>query len=318
MINGQIILTGATGFVGQQLVKRLINETECSLKLALRSGGEQFTHPRIAIFSPIHISGNTDWNPVLEGCEVIVHMAGRAHVLHETAQDPLSEFRKVNTEGTLNLAWQAAQHGIKRFIFISSIGVNGNETTRNQLFSANDLPNPSNPYAISKYEAEQGLLRIAKETQMEVVIIRPPLIYGVEAKGNFQRLIQWLQKGIPLPLGAINNKRSFVSINNLLSLIVRCMNHPSAANQIFLVSDGEDISTTDLLRKISQIMKLPARLLPIPQGLLTVAAYLLGRKADLQRLCGSLQIDISKTCATLDWRPEVTMDEALRLMLDPK
>ncbi|KTD30165.1 UDP-glucose 4-epimerase family protein [Legionella maceachernii] len=318
MLNGHILLTGATGFVGRPLVKRLINDTKASLKLAIRSSTEQFTNPRITVFAPIDISGSTDWSTVLKDCEVIIHMAARAHVLNETAEDPISEFRKVNTEGTLNLARQAAQYGVKRFIFLSSIGVNGNETVRDQVFSANDLPNPSNPYALSKHEAEQGLQRLAEETQMEVVIIRPPLIYGVGAKGNFHRLIQWLQKGVPLPLGAINNKRSFVAITNLLSLIMRCIDHPAAANQVFLVSDGEDLSTTALLRKISQILKLPARLLPIPQRLLAPIATLLGRKADLQRLCGSLQIDISKTCATLEWEPEVTMDEALRLMLDQK
>jgi nucleoside-diphosphate-sugar epimerase len=290
----EVLLTGATGFIGGQLVKQLMQDTEVSLRLALRTAGEQFRDRRMTVYSPIDLSINADWSLMLQGCDVVIHTAARAHVMKETVKDPLSEFRKINTEATLNLAGQAAQQGVRRFIFISSIGVNGNRTARSQPFSADDLPNPSNPYAISKYEAEQGLLRLAKESSMEIVIIRPPLVYGVSAKGNFQRLIQWLKKGIPLPLGAINNKRSFVSIDNLLSLILTCIEHPAAANQIFLVSDGEDISTTVLLKKMSQLMNKPARLLPVPQSLLSLAANLLGRKDDLQRLCGSLQVDISK------------------------
>ncbi|KTD35909.1 UDP-glucose 4-epimerase [Legionella nautarum] len=312
----EVLLTGATGFIGGQLVKRLLQDTEVSLRIVLRAAGEQFRDPRMTVFSPVDLSINADWSVMLQGCDVVIHSAARAHIMKETAKDPLSEYRKINTEATLNLAGQAAQQGVKRFIFISTIGVNGNTTTRSQVFSADDLPNPSNPYAISKYEAERGLQRIAKESNMEIVIIRPPLVYGPSAKGNFHRLIHWLKKGIPLPLGAINNKRSFVSIDNLLSLILTCIEHPAAANQIFLVSDGEDISTTVLLKKMSQIMKQPARLLPIPQSMLSLVANLLGRKDDLQRLCGSLQIDITKTREVLGWKPEVSMEETLRLIVE--
>lgn len=312
----EVLLTGATGFIGGQLVKRLMQDSDVSLRLAIRTAGEQFRDPRMTVFSPVDLSNNSDWSLMLQGCDVVIHTAARAHVMKETVKDPLSEFRKINTEATLNLAGQAAQQGVKRFIFISSIGVNGNTTTQSQLFSADDLPNPSNPYAISKYEAEQGLQHLAKESNMEIVIIRPPLVYGASAKGNFHRLIQWLKKGIPLPLGAINNKRSFVSIDNLLSLILTCIEHPAAANQIFLVSDGEDISTTVLLKKMSQLMNQPARLLPVPQSLLSLAANLLGRKDDLQRLCGSLQVDISKTREMLGWKPEVSMEETLRLIVE--
>lgn len=312
----EVLLTGATGFIGGQLVKRLLQDTEVSLRIVLRAAGEQFRDPRMTVFSPVDLSINSDWSVMLQGCDVVIHSAARAHIMKETAKDPLSEYRKINTEATLNLAGQAAQQGVKRFIFISTIGVNGNTTTRSQVFSADDLPNPSNPYAISKYEAERGLQRIAKESNMEIVIIRPPLVYGPSAKGNFHRLIHWLKKGIPLPLGAINNKRSFVSIDNLLSLILTCIEHPAAANQIFLVSDGEDISTTVLLKKMSQIMKQPARLLPIPQSMLSLVANLLGRKDDLQRLCGSLQIDITKTREVLGWKPEVSMEETLRLIVE--
>lgn len=312
----EVLLTGATGFVGGQLVKRLQQNAEVSLRIALRSSGGQFSDSRLTVFSPVDLSINADWSVMLQGCDVVIHTAARAHIMKETAKDPLNEFRKINTEATLNLANQAAQQGVKRFIFISSIGVNGNITTGSQLFSADDLPNPSTPYAISKYEAEQGLQELAKETNMEIVIIRPPLVYGASAKGNFHRLIQWLKKGIPLPLGAINNKRSFVSLDNLLSMIITCIEHPAAANQIFLVSDGEDISTTALLKKMSQVMNQPARLVPVPQSMLSLAAYLLGRKDDLQRLCGSLQIDISKTRELLGWKPEVSIEETLRFIME--
>lgn len=191
----EVLLTGATGFIGGQLVKRLMQDSDVSLRLAIRTAGEQFRDPRMTVFSPVDLSNNSDWSLMLQGCDVVIHTAARAHVMKETVKDPLSEFRKINTEATLNLAGQAAQQGVKRFIFISSIGVNGNTTTQSQLFSADDLPNPSNPYAISKYEAEQGLQHLAKESNMEIVIIRPPLVYGASAKGNFHRLIQWLKKG---------------------------------------------------------------------------------------------------------------------------
>ncbi len=315
MLRKKILLTGATGFIGQQLVKRLSHVAEVSLCVALRSCEEQFAEPRVTVFSPLDLLVAVNWQDALKGCDVVIHTAARAHIMKESAKDPLTEFRQVNVQGTLTLARQAAQSGVKRFIFISSIGVNGEVTTGGVAFKPTDSPNPSNPYALSKYEAEQGLQCLATETEMEIVIIRPPLVYGAGAKGNFHRMIRWLQKGFPLPLGAINNKRSFVAIDNLLSLIVTCIDHPAAANEIFLVSDGADLSTTAFLQKISRIMNRPARLIPVPQSMLNIAATLLGRKADFQRLCGSLQIDMSKTCNLLHWQPEVSMDEALRSFL---
>jgi len=199
---------------------------------------------------------------------------------------------------------------VKRFVFISSIGVNGNISTR--PFRVGDQPNPAEPYAQSKWEAEQGLMKLAAETSMEVVIIRPPLVYGPDAPGNFGSLVRWIEKGVPLPLGAIHNKRSLVGIDNLVDLIIHCLDHPAAANQVFLAGDGEDISTPELLRGVGRAMGKPARLIPVPAGLLQFGATLLGRKAMAQRLLGSLQVDISKTRELLDWKPPYTVEEGLR------
>ena len=214
--------------------------------------------------------------------------------------------------GTLNFARQAASAGVNRFVFLSSIKVNGEQTQFGQRYTPNDTPNPSDPYGISKCEAEEGLRRIAEETGMEVVIIRPPLVYGPGVKANFLSMMRWLSKGVPLPLGAIRNQRSLVALDNLLDFIHTCLDHPAAANQTFLVSDGEDISTTDLLRRLAHALNVPARLLPVPQGLLEWGAKMLGRGDLSQRLCASLQVDISKARTLLGWQPPVTVDMALR------
>ncbi|WP_028387540.1 UDP-glucose 4-epimerase family protein [Legionella fairfieldensis] len=310
-----ILLTGATGFLGRQLTAYFLQQGNSFLRLVSRSKIEEKPDPKITVLLSRPLSAESNWYDALHGCDVVIHTAARVHIMKDKADDPLHEFRKVNVEGTLNLARQAAHLGVKRFIFISSIKVNGESTARNQTFLADDLPQPLDAYGQSKYEAEQGLQHLAEETGMEVVIIRPPLIYGPGVKGNFQRLMRCLQKGIPLPFGAITNKRSFVSINNLMSLIAICIEHPKAANQIFLVSDGEDLSTTDLLRKIGQAMNKPARLLIIPQNILHLLANLSGKKAIFQRVCGSLRVDISKTCEKLGWTPEMPVSEALNLMV---
>ncbi len=225
---------------------------------------------------------------------------------------PLREFRKINVDGTLKLARQAAQEDVRRFVFISSIKVNGEGTSSGHPYRADDAPSPSDPYGISKLEAEEGLLALAKETGMEVVIIRPVLVYGPGVKGNFSSMIKLIENGLPLPLGAIHNKRSLIGIDNLVDLIIHCIDHPAAANQVFLAGDGEDLSTTELLRGVANAIGKPARLIPVPAGLLQLAATLLGQKAMAQRLLGSLQVDISKTCELLDWKPPYTVEEGLR------
>ena len=301
MTSKTILLTGATGFVGQKLVKTLLQNSDLSLRIAVREMEENPTN--LKIFRRMDLSSSTDWQEALKDCDLVIHTAARVHVMKDLAEDPLEAFRKVNVEGTLNLARQAAHLGIKRFIFISSIKVNGEFTLKNQFFTANDSPNPSDPYAISKFEAEEGLKQLAASTDMEVVIIRPPLVYGFGVKGNFQRMMAMLEKGIPLPLSLVKNKRSFVSLENLVSLILKCIEHPKAANQTFLVSDGEDLSVPELLQKMGKTMNKSVYLFPIPPSLLNLGATLLGKKDVFQRLCGSMQLDISKTSALLDWQP---------------
>lgn len=230
----------------------------------------------------------------------------------DTAADPLAEFRRVNVEGTLQLARQAAKAQVRRFVFVSSIKVNGEWTEPGRPFLADALPDPRDPYGISKSEAEQRLRNLAEETGMEVTIVRPPLVYGPGVKANFMALMTWLVRGVPLPLGAIHNARSLVAIDNLVDLIVTCVDHPAAANQTFLVSDDEDLSTADLLRRMGRALGKPARLVPVPQRLLTLGAMVLGKPGVAQRLCGSLQVDIAKTRELLAWNPPVSVDEGLR------
>ncbi len=255
---------------------------------------------------------DTDWTHTLTKVNTDIHLAARVHIMSDSAADPLAEFRFMNTAVTLNLARQATAAGVRRFIFLSSVKVNGEFTQHDQPFTAADICHPDDPYAVSKYEAEQGLIEIAVQTGMEIVIIRPPLVYGPGVKGNFLSMMRWLHKGIPLPLGAVHNQRSLVALDNLIDLITVCIDHPAAANQTFLVSDGEDLSTPELLQRLGAALGKPARLLPVPQSLLETILNLLGKHAIAQRLCGNLQIDISKTRDRLGWTPPVSVDQALR------
>ncbi|MCO6055382.1 SDR family oxidoreductase [Pseudomonas sp. MOB-449] len=304
-----LLLTGGSGFVGQVLIKRMLNDGCYSPVAAVRRQSVDFP-AAVSCVQVGDLSASTDWSAALTDIEVVIHAAARAHVLSEVASDPLAEFRHVNVSGTLALARQAARAGVRRFIFISSIGVNGNQSSR--PFTADDVPNPAEPYAVSKHEAELELRNLAAQTGMELVVIRPPLVYGPNAPGNFGRLIRVVSKGLPLPLGAIHNRRSLVALDNLVDLIVTCIDHPAAANQTFLVSDGEDLSTTELLRRMGVALGKPARLLPVPSWLLEAGAAMLGKKALSQRLCGSLQVDISKTRELLGWTPPLSVDAALR------
>src|SRR5690606_30240239 len=232
----------------------------------------------------------------------------------DTSSDPLNEFRKVNVKGSLNLAKMAAKSGVRRFIFISSIKVNGEGTGGDKVYKADDIPAPQDPYGISKMEAEDGLKQIAADTGMELVIIRPVLVYGPGVKANFLSMMRWLNKGIPLPLGAVHNKRSLVALDNLIDLIKVCIDHPAAANQIFIAADGEDLSTTDLLQRMGNALGTRARLLAVPQRLLITFAAAFGNRPVAQRLCGSLQVDISKAQKLLGWKPPLSVDEGLRLV----
>jgi nucleoside-diphosphate-sugar epimerase len=304
----KVAITGANGFVGRAL---------CAQAVARGTAVRGMSRSPCELLSEIDnfvvpvIDGNTDWQHGLTDCDAVIHLAARVHVMQEAAINPLSEFRRVNVQGTLNLARQAATAGVQRFVFVSSIGVNGAETFQ-QPFTTQDVAAPHSPYAVSKYEAELGLQALAAETGMEVVIIRPPLVYGPGAPGNFGSLMRWLKRGVPLPLGAIHNQRSLVALDNLVDLIVTCLTHPAAANQTFLVSDGEDVSTSELLRRMGQALGHPARLIPVPSGWLKLAATMVGKQDVAQRLCGSLQVDIEKTRRLLGWTPPFTLDQGLK------
>ena len=301
-----ILVTGATGFIGKQLCLYAATKG-VQVRKALRSSVSDLNSIVVGELGP-----EIAWSQALRDIDVVVHLAARVHVMHETITDPLTEFRRINVDTTLNLARQAVDAGMRRFIFISSIKVNGEGTPLNQPYTADDVSSPLDLYGISKHEAELELMKIAAETGLEVVIIRPVLVYGPGVKANFLSMMQWLYKGIPLPLGAIHNKRSLVALDNLVDLIVTCIDHPAAANQTFLVSDGEDLSTTELLQRMAVALGKPARLLPVPAWLLKSGAALVGKGNMAQRLLGSLQVDIRKTREVLGWSPPVSVDEALQ------
>jgi len=304
----RILVTGANGFVGRALVARLLADG-ARVRAAVRRTGIPFDAPVEEVVVGT-IGPSTDWRPALGGVDVVVHCAARVHQLRDGSADPLAEFRVVNRDGTSRLAQQAAEAGVRRFILLSSIGVNGAETF-DVPFRASDAPRPHSPYAVSKLEAETALRRIAADTGLGAVVIRPPLVYGPDAPGNFATLLRALHRGLPMPFGAIDNRRSFVAIDNLVDLIATTARSDAAAGATFLVSDGEDLSTTELLRRIAAALGRPARLVSVPPSWLRSAANLLGRRQLGQRLCGSLQIDISPTKLALGWTPPVRVDDAL-------
>ena len=306
-----LLITGATGFVGRHLVKQLIESQAYTVRTLTREK-TVLEQPHLAPIYTDDITQYSDWSAGLTGCDVVIHLAARVHVMREYLDDPLSEYRKINVTATLNLARQAAQQGVKRFIFVSSIGVNGKETQQGLSYKPDDIPRPQEAYSQSKWEAEQALAALCQETGMALVILRPPIIYGPGVKGNFKSMMSCLKKGIPLPLKSVENQRSLVSVYNVVDLIIHCINHPRAVNQTFLVSDGQDVSIGELLKKLAQAMDQSARLFPVPERLLMKLGYLLGQQVVVQRLCGSLQVDITKTRELLDWKPVVSMDEALR------
>lgn len=306
------LITGGSGFVGRALTGHALAQGY-DVRLALRrplATDETVGVEAVAIGS---LSVDTDWTAALRNVEKVVHLAARVHVMNDKSSDPLSDFRHVNVAGTANLARQAAASGVRRFVFLSSVKVNGEFTERGHPFTADDAPAPEDPYGVSKHEAEQALRQIAADTGMDVVIIRPPLVYGPGVKANFLSMMRWLARGFPLPLAAMtDNRRSLVALDNLVDLIVTCMNHPEAANQTFLVSDGEDLSTADLLRRMGDAVGYPAQLFHIPPVLLKLGAKLVKKPGIYQRLCGSLQLDIAKTRQLLGWAPPVSVDEGLR------
>ncbi len=307
----KILVTGATGFVGGAVLKMLAHSGDYSLRASVRDlSAELPVECEKALVNSL--GPDVDWSQALTGVDVVIHSAARVHVMDEQEADPLKAYRLANVEGTLALAMQAVEAGAKRFVFVSSIKVNGESTLPGSPFTADDQPNPIDPYGVSKWEAEQALIALANDTGLEVVIVRPVLVYGPGVKANFLRMMRWLDKKVPLPLGAINNKRSLVALDNLADLICTCVEHQGAVNQTFLVSDDEDLSTTDLLKRLGSAMNRPAFLLPVPQRLMSFVAGALGKKAISDRLFGSLQVDISKTKQLLGWQPPVAVDDALK------
>jgi nucleoside-diphosphate-sugar epimerase len=304
------LITGASGFVGGALCTAFAQH-HCRVRGVVRNMFPSFSEP----YELVEIKGlgpETDWSSALVDASFVVHLAARVHVMRDTATDPLMAFRVANVEGTLNLARQAAAAGIMRFVFVSSVKVNGERTQPGRAFTEADAPDPQDAYGQSKHEAEQGLRQLAADTGMEVVVIRPPLVYGPGVKANFAALMRAVQRGWPLPLGAVHNQRSLVALSNLVDFIVTCITHPQAANQTFLVSDGQDLSTTELVCGMAQAAGVPARLLPVPVWALQAGASLLGKGDAVQRLCGNLQVDMSKARSLLGWVPLVSVEEGLR------
>jgi len=304
----RFLVTGASGFVGRPLCKELFNRGY-QVRAAMHSHGQLSTNGETVIVGAI--DGETKWTDALRGVDTVIHLAARVHVMKDTAADPQTEFLKVNLYGTSNLAQQAASAGVKRFVYVSSVKVNGEQTTVNCPFTESDEPDPQDPYGMSKWRAEQELQRIAKETGIEVVIVRPPLVYGPGVKGNFIRLLAAIDRGIPLPLAGANNVRSLVYVGNLVDALIACATHPAAAGQTYLVSDGDDVSTAMLVDMIALSLGRNSRAFHFPPGLLRAVAAMLGRAEQIDRLFGSLRVNDEKLHRDLAWSAPFTLEQGL-------
>ena len=305
-----VLITGANGFVGKVVGEKMIADG-WRVRGAVRSqeaAGQLPEGVEAVIIDAI--GADTDWPPLLKGIDVVIHLAARVHVMDDKVADPLSEFRRVNTIGTQRLAQAAAAAGVRRLVYLSSIKVNG-ERTDGRRFTEQDPPDPQDAYAISKWEAEQVLHTIEKETGLEIVILRPPLVYGPGVKGNFLRLLGWVDLGIPLPFGSVDNRRSLIGVDNLVDLIVRCVRHPRAAGQCFLAADDLGLSTADLVRQLAAELGRAPRLFSFPPRLLHGAATVIGKEEVFQRLCRSLEIDSSKSRSLLQWSPPLSVAQGL-------
>lgn len=309
-----LLVTGANGFVGSALCDSLFRHGH-SVRGAVRRN-DVILNSKISRVTVGEINSQTDWSAALEGIDVLIHLAARVHVMHETSKDPLEEFRRANVHGTEHLARSAAAHGVKRMVFVSSIKVNGDETSDGTCYTELDVPSPGDSYGISKWEAEQALHRVAQETGLQVVIVRPPLVYGPGVKGNFERILRALIKGMPLPLASVHNLRSMIYVENLVDALRICAIHPAAAGQTYLLSDRDDISTPSLTRQLALAMGKQARLFPFPVQLLRIAGRLLGKSEQIKRLLGSLQVDSGKIRRELDWQPPFTLQEGLQATVD--
>ncbi|OGQ59660.1 MAG: hypothetical protein A3G39_08325 [Deltaproteobacteria bacterium RIFCSPLOWO2_12_FULL_43_16] len=304
-----VLITGANGFVGQALCKRMASNG-WQIRGTVRSAKQVASLPIGVQAEQIEsITADTDWSNALAGVDAVVHLAARVHVMKDTSVDPLSAFREVNVAGAEHLARMASQLGVRRFIYVSSVKVNGEGSK--VAYSEDDEPLPVDPYGISKWEAEMVLHKVAAKTGMEVVILRPPLVYGPSVKANFLRLLKLTKMGIPLPLASLKNQRSMIYVGNLVDAIMTCLEHPKAVGETFMVSDSEDVSTSDLIRMIAKVMGKKARLIPFPLPLLKVVGQLFGKSPEIERLTGSLCIDSSKIRKVLGWKPPYTMEEGV-------
>lgn len=305
----RILITGATGFVGRHLCVQA-RQSGLSVRACVRRIKQPIEDVNLAEVGDI--TSQTDWAKALSGVDVVIHLAARAHVMTETSVDPLSEFYRTNAEGTENLARQAAHAGVKRFVYVSSIKVNGEETNNNRPYTEADVPAPQDPYGVSKWAAEQVLRRIAQETGLKTVVLRPPLIYGPGVKGNFLSMLHALKRRLPLPLGAIQNQRDLLYIGNLTDALLLCATHPAAVGQTYLLSDGEAISTPELLHKLAATLGTQAHIFPFPPSLLKLAGRILGKSSQIDRLLGSLQVDSDKIRHDLGWEPPYTLQQGLQ------
>ncbi|CAG9934018.1 UDP-glucose 4-epimerase family protein [Candidatus Nitrotoga arctica] len=305
----KFMISGAGGFVGKALCAELLRRGQ-SVSAAVRSGSSLIENTEVIIIGAI--DGETNWADALRDVDVVIHLAARVHVMRESATDPLAEFLQVNLHGTSNLARQAACFGVKRLVYVSSIKVNGEQTSATQSFTELDEPSPQDFYSISKWQAEQALWRIARETGLEIVIVRPPLVYGAGVKGNFAQMLTVAAKHIPLPFASVHNRRSLIYVENLVDALIACATHPVAAGQTYLVCDGEDVSTPDLLHQLGGAMGFPARLLPFPLSWLRILGKLSGKSDQVERLLSSLQVDSGKIRRDLNWAPPYTLQQGLQ------
>lgn len=308
-----VMITGTNGFVGQALCAEAIRRG-LRIKCVKRSVCELHAGAEGAVVGAI--DGETDWTDALRGVDIIIHLAARVHVMQETAADPLAEFLRVNLHGTANLARQAARAGVKRLVYVSSIGVNGKRTEGAQAFSEGDAPHPHDDYSLSKWQAEQALQQISRETGLEVVIVRAPLVYGPAAKGNFSKLLSAIERGIPLPLAGVHNARSLVYVDNLVDALIVCATHPAATGQTYLVRDGADVSTAQLVEMIALALGHNSHSFYFPPMLLRAAAAVLGRSDQADKLLASLRVNDAKIRNELGWKPPCTMEQGLRATAD--
>ncbi|HMK14608.1 MAG TPA: SDR family oxidoreductase [Burkholderiales bacterium] len=305
------LITGATGFIGQAACEQLLARG-WAVKGTVRSSSQNVAGLPAGVIpcSVDSLGPGTDWRAALSGIDVIVHLAARVHIMKEIAEDSLMEFRQVNTHATERLARMAVQTGVRRLVFLSTIKVNG-ENTGNRAFTEEDMPNPQDDYALSKWEAEQALKRVASDTGLDVVILRAPMVYGPGVKGNFLRLLQAVQRGMPLPLASIHNRRSIIFLDNLVEAIIICMTHPQAKSKTYLVCDDEHMSTRELISRIARALGKSAKLWPFPAELLRFAAMLAGKSSEADKLLGSLLVDSSKIRSELSWKPSASLDRGL-------